>query len=456
MTTPLPVALVTPLTGPDAAVGLAALRGMTLWARDERLPPPWDEIGVTAYDAYPDPVRAMRAAIAAEPAAIFGPVGARTALAALSATDRLVINAGAPSTRFVRQSFPHIVNMAAPASTWPRGVLAAIRSVDRQARRVALLASGEMAVELTSVCRAAARAQGYEVVSNTFTPGRGGAAARPLAPADVLIVHGSAEDELEIANILLRRSWRAAAFSTAVSAEATATLGALREGLLAPASWAPDNADETGTGPTARQFSADFTALHGVPPTTTAAWAYVSGLILGRCIRLCGRVGDASLLAAARGLDTTTLLGRFRLDQATGLQVGHQVPIVQWQSGASWTVWPRDSARAPFHHPRWNAPPPGGLAGAHDGPDAVTRNPAGQRAPAAAPDDRSAQAPPAGTGPEPTLPLPSQGGAGPRPFGLGRPRPGLGTGGFGTGGFGAGGFGGRGFGGRGFGARRPG
>ncbi|OHV46757.1 branched-chain amino acid-binding protein [Parafrankia soli] len=412
MTTPLPVALVTPLTGPDAALGLAALRGMTLWARDERLPPPWDEVGVTAYDAHPDPVGAMRSAAAAEPAAVFGPVGPRAALATLGATGRVVFNAGAPSTRFMRQSFPHVVNVAAPTSTWPRGVLSAIRSVDRHARRVALLASGDLAVELTSVTKAAARSQGYDVTSNVFPPGRGAQAARLLPPADVLIVHGGADDELEIANVLLRRSWRAAAFSTAVSAEATATLGALREGLLAPASWAPDSVAEVGTGPTAREFSADFATLHGVPPTATAAWAYVGGLILGRCIRHCGGVGDASLLAAARGLDTTTMLGRFRLDEATGLQVGHQVPIVQWQSGASWTVWPREAARAPFHHPRWNAPPPGGVdveAGAR---------------PADAPAGEETAT---GPGPEPALPLPAQD-APARPFGLGRPRPGLGSG----------------------------
>jgi hypothetical protein len=112
---------------------------------------------------------------------------------------------------------------------------------------------------------------------------------------------------------------------------------------------------ETTTGPNAWAFTADFSALHGVAPTATAAWTYVSGLILGACIRRSGSADDQAVLAAARGLDTITLLGRFRLDETTGLQVGHQIPIVQWQSGASWTVWPRDGARARFAHPRWQA-----------------------------------------------------------------------------------------------------
>lgn len=410
MTTPLHVALVTSLTGPLAAQGLAALRGLTLWARDERLPSPWDEVSVTAYDAHPDAAAAMRAAAASRPAAIFGPIGQRAAQTALAATDRLVFNAGAPSTRFVRQAFPSVVNISAATSTWPRGVLAAVRSVDRHARRVALLSSGDIAVELASVSKVAAASMGYDMTSNVFTPGRAALAAGRLPPADVLIVHGAPDDELAAAEILLRRPWRAAAFSTAVSAEATATLGALREGLLAPESWTPDSTAETGTGPTAREFDLEFTALHGTAPTATAAWAYVAGLILGRCIRHCGGIGDSSLLAAARGLDTTTLLGRFRLDAATGLQVGHQIPVVQWQSGASWTVWPREGARAPFLHPRWNAP----SAGAGEGSGDAER--AGAPDHPAAPDRTLTRTLPAPDVDDPTVY---------RPFSLGRPRPGL-------------------------------
>jgi ABC-type branched-subunit amino acid transport system substrate-binding protein len=356
MTTPLTVALVTPLTGPDAAQGLAGLRGVTLWARDERLPSPWYEVSVTAYDAHPEPAAAMIAAAAAKPDAILGPYGRRAALAACSATGRVVFNTGAPTTRFVRQAFPNVVNIAAPTSTWPRGVLSLVRAADRRARKVAvLLAAGDMAAELVSVTKVAAASLGFDMTSSVYQPGQVTVAAKRLPAADVLIVHADQDDELTAANVLLRRPWRAAAFSTAVSAQATAALGNLREGLLAPCSWTPDSTTETGTGPTAQQFTADFTALHGMAPTASAAWAYISGLILGRCIHYCGGIQDMSVLAAARGLDTTTLLGRFRLDQATGLQVGHQIPIVQWQSGASRTVWPRERARAPFAHPRWQA-----------------------------------------------------------------------------------------------------
>ncbi len=359
MSSPLTVALVTPLTGPAAAHGLAALRAVTLWTRDEQLPPPWDEVCVTAYDANPQPAAAMRAAAGAHPEAIFGPHGQHAALAACGATERVVFNIGAPSTRFVRQAFPNVINMAAPHSTWTRGVLAAVRAADRRALKVAVLvASGDWALEVVSVTRAAAARLGFEVASSVFRPGQAMGAARRLPPADVLIVQGDPADETTAAEVLLRRPWRAAAFSTAGHDDALAGLGERREGLLGPRAWSPLLPADAGTGPSVSEFVTDYERMHGQLPAATAAVAYTAGLIFGRCVRLRGRVDDTSVLATARGLDTSTLLGRFRLDPATGLQVGHQGHLVQWQDGVAGTVWPPAHSPGRPAYPRWQVKTP--------------------------------------------------------------------------------------------------
>jgi ABC-type branched-subunit amino acid transport system substrate-binding protein len=356
MTTSLRVALVTPLTGPDAAHGIAALRAAKLWARDERLPRPWDDVSVTAYDAYPEPVSAMSAALATRPAAVFGPYGQKAALAVCRATDRVVFNCGAPSTRFVRQAFPNVINVVPATSTWTRPALAAIRTADRRVRKVVMLvADSDTAAELTSVTKVVASTLDFELTSTVFQPGKAAAAAGRLPPADVLLVHGEADDEVAVAGVLLRRPWRAAALSTAARGDTAASLGNLREGLLAPRLWAPESTAEVGTGVSAQEFTAAYTNLHGSSPNTSAAWTYAAGLIFGRCVRYCGGTEDLSVLAAARGLETTTLLGRFRLDEATGLQVGQAIPIVQWQAGTARIVWPRDVARAPLTYPRQRA-----------------------------------------------------------------------------------------------------
>ncbi len=358
MSSPLTVALVTPLTGPAAAHGLAALRAATLWARDEHLPPAWDEINVTAYDAHPHPGAATRSAAAANPDAIFGPHGPQAALAACAATDRVLFNIAAPSTRFVRQAVPNIINMAAPQATWTRGVLAAVRSADRRARRLAVMvAAGDWALEIVSVTRAAAAARNFDVTSSVFRPGQAGAAARRLPAADVLIVQADPDDEATAAEILLRRPWRAAAFSTAGHDDALTTLGDRRDGLLGPRAWSPQLPAAAGTGPSVSEFVSRYRQMHDQPPAATAAVAFAAGLILGRCVRMLDQVDgslldDAAVLATAYALDTSTVLGRFRLDPATGLQVGHQGHLVQWQDGVAATVWPPDRLRAPLHYPR--------------------------------------------------------------------------------------------------------
>jgi hypothetical protein len=237
-----------------------------------------------------------------------------------------------------------------------RPALAAIRTADRRVRKVVLLASdGDAAAELTSVTKVAASALGFELTSTVFQPGKAASAASRLPPAEVLLVHGEADDEVAVAGALLRRPWRAAAFSTAARGDTAASLGNLREGLLAPRLWAPDSVTDVGTGVSARTFVTAFTNMHGNEPNTTAASTYAAGMIFGRCVRYCGGIEDLSVLAAARGLETTTLLGRFRVDEATGLQVGQAIPTVQWQDGTARVVWPRDIARAPLTYPRWRA-----------------------------------------------------------------------------------------------------
>ncbi len=355
MTTQFNVALVTPLTGRLAPDGLAGLRAATLWARDEALPPPWTEVTLAAFDAHPDPVAAIRSAEAGRPHAILGPFGRADALAVAAATQRLIFNHGAPAARFMRPTFTNVVNIAAPAATWTREVLAAVRSVDRAATKVVLLAnSTEDAAETVAATRSAGRTHGFEVTVCGFRPGQAEVAARRLPPGDVLLVDAAVEDEIAAAQVLLDRPWRGAAFSTGADGP-FAVLGDRRDGLLAPRAWVSTEGGEVTDGPSARQFIAAYRQHHGSEPGPSAAAAYAAGVIIGRCVRASAGSDDTALSAAARGLDTRTLYGRFQLDPLTGIQVGHRVRVVQWQDRAPVAVWPR-AADTPRIRPRaWRA-----------------------------------------------------------------------------------------------------
>jgi branched-chain amino acid transport system substrate-binding protein len=352
--TPFTVALVTPLTGPLATNGLAGLRAVSLWARDALLPAPWDEVTVTAYDAHPDPVAAVNSAVAAEPQVLLGPAGNTAAIAVAGATSRLLFNHGGPTTRLMRQSFPNVVNVAAPASGWLREALAAVRATEKGARTVTLLTPpGDDALERVSVVRAAGAALGFEITIRGFRPGKVDAAVRRMPPADVLLVDGDLEDETSAAQVLLERPWRAVAFSRAGDITSFAALGTLRDGVLAPRSWVPEADPEVSDGPSAASFAAAYRDLHGLEATPAAARAYATGVVIERCIRASGGSDDISLGAAARGLDTVTLFGRFRLDPITGLQVGHRIRLVQWQDGARVLVWPPRASQPAYRRRTW-------------------------------------------------------------------------------------------------------
>lgn len=344
--TKLRAALVTPLSGPLALFGRAAATGLTLWARyAANLPPPWTGVELDVRDTISDPGAAMRAVTDTCPDVLFGPYGSSPMLAVMRATDRVVWNHGGATSQLSWPAFPQVINVLSPASTYFDGVLQAMRATDPYAATVSVLyASSGFGRDVTTGVTSAATRLNFEVRTVPFEPGHAAETASTLPTADVLLVAGSFADELEAAPVLLTRSWRAAAFVGAGVEEVLAPLGELREGLLGPAQWIATTALKPDEGPDSAWFVAKYRHIAGVDPPYPAAQAFAAGLLCARCLRESGMSEDAAQLATARQLACTTLYGRFRVDPVSGLQVGHQVLIVQWQNGARRVVWPPEQA----------------------------------------------------------------------------------------------------------------
>ena len=244
--------------------------------------------------------------------------------------------------------------MLAPASTYLLGSLEAVRSAEPETgQHVVILhaRSGFGADVAGRAVRAAARL-GFRTTAIGFPKGGAGRAARRVPDAEILLVAGSFEDELAAGRVLLERRWRAAAFVGAGVDEVLAPMGGAREGLLGPAQWVASARTEVDEGPDPRWFVRHYQAAVGSAPPYPAAQAFAAGLLAARCLREAKAVHDAAQLAEARRLVCHTLYGGFRLDPATGLQVGHQVLTVQWQEGKRRIVWPRNLAERPFIYPR--------------------------------------------------------------------------------------------------------
>lgn len=322
-------ALVTPLSGPLARYGRTTALALRLWA--ERFA---DRVGLAVIDAHPDAAAAARQAERGKPDLLFGAYGSGPMAAVAAATSRLVWNHGGAQIG----KWDHVVPILAPATSYFAGTLEAVRHADPTVHRVCIVHRDTRFGR--SVARGAEEAAARLGMHSDV-------AALPAEPADadVLLVAGRFSDEIAVARKTLPGRWRAAGFVSAGVQEVLAPLGPLREGLLGPAQWLLSAAPHADEGPSAEEFAAAYRAHSRSDPPYPAAQAFAAAVIASRCLRDAGRGDDAALLAAARRLDCTTLLGRFRLDDE-GRQVGQRVLTVQWRHGARAVVWPPAQAQA--------------------------------------------------------------------------------------------------------------
>ncbi len=136
----LRAALVTPLSGPLGGFGQAGAAALSLWAdwpsdwHGSRFPA---RVELTVVDAHPDPVAALRRAERLAPDLLFGPYGSSTTAAVAGATSRLVWNHGGARV----PAAANLVSVLAPADTYFRGAVRAVREADPGLRTLRVLSS---------------------------------------------------------------------------------------------------------------------------------------------------------------------------------------------------------------------------------------------------------------------------------------------------------------------------
>jgi ABC-type branched-subunit amino acid transport system substrate-binding protein len=330
-------ALVTPLSGPLARYGRSGATALRLWAAEAG-------VDLAIADAHPSAAAAV-ASVAEQHRidVLFGPYGSGPAVAAARAAPSVLWNHGGASARLVRQAFPHVVNVPAPAATYLSAVIGALDAAELAGAQAVLLHSRTgFGREVAAGALGAAGDIGLDVIAIPFDPGDGDGAARSVQGrgADVLLVAGGFDDELAIAARLLRRRWRAAAFVAAGVDEILTTVADRLTGVYGPCQWLPDAAPQPQDGPDSRWFTTAYLQAAGSPPPYPAAAAFAAGVLWQRCTRDAGETMPEAVQAAAERLTTTTLFGAFRLDPVTGLQEGHRVGVVQWRRGRRQTITP--------------------------------------------------------------------------------------------------------------------
>jgi branched-chain amino acid transport system substrate-binding protein len=157
---------------------------------------------------------------------------------------------------------------------------------------------------------------------------------------DVLIFSAYPPNCYRLMKMLPAQGWRPAVIAQTIAPvhpEFYEKAGPAAEGVFGPSQWEPD---ERIPFPGTQQFIRDFKADTGLMPSYHAAAAYAACQIMERAVTASGSLDQESIRSFIASMDSVTVIGRFKVDH-TGMQIGHNPLLIQWQEGKKEIVYPR-------------------------------------------------------------------------------------------------------------------
>ena len=161
-----------------------------------------------------------------------------------------------------------------------------------------------------------------------------------------LILCSYPEDSYKLLALLKQAKYRPEALCLTVTAALPSFyqhVGSMAEGVFGPSQWEPDTRIPF---PGTKEFIESFKDFTSKPPSYQAGSTYAACQILERAITQSRSLDQNKLRDFILSLDTVTIIGRFRVD-STGMQVGHNPILIQWQNGKKEIVYPSSMQTAP-------------------------------------------------------------------------------------------------------------
>ena len=239
----------------------------------------------------------------------------------MAGRPEVVWNHGAAA---VPRTGARMVDVLGPATSYWRGLPAALGLVAPEAEVAVVRAPGGFGADVAAGAVAALAAAGRPpVLVRDLEPGGPEAAVEAALGAGARWIAGGgrAEDDLALARAAAGRC--AVALVVCGVALAGEELGAAVAGSLGPAQW-------DGTPP-----PHPFLLPQGAD--YPAAQALAAALLAERALALAGSSAPDALWGAARALRVATHIGPFEVDDA-GRQVGHAPCVVRWEHTAAGPV----------------------------------------------------------------------------------------------------------------------
>jgi branched-chain amino acid transport system substrate-binding protein len=289
----------------------------------------------------------------------------------------LYMSHGGAGDRIFEQGYKYAVQTIGLGSRYQTSFLDMIKVIDPNAKKLALLSEDD---EFTrSVIKGtkdyiAAKKLDFQIVFERTYP----SAVKDLTPAlnemkaaapDVLLGGGHAADGQLLAKQLGDLGIEVKAASILVSPALPAffqTLGKQANGFASPAHWeigvkfSPDTVKAKGLeyfGPSQDWFVTEFKKISkNVDPEYHAANAMASILVYVKAIEKAQTLDVDKIRAAMNELDFVPFYGAWKIDPATGKQIGHDLVLIQWQKGAKEIIWPVEAQTAKPCYPMSTCP----------------------------------------------------------------------------------------------------
>jgi branched-chain amino acid transport system substrate-binding protein len=254
---------------------------------------------------------------------------------------KVMITTGAAEEKTYKLGNKNLFQIYSPAGQYLAGALKALKAKNPNARIAFVYEDDPFSKAVAQATRELAKKDGVSfVLDESYSSGTTdfGPIINKIvaAKADALLGGGHYADGSTLARQLHDQNADLKWVTLLVAPDSPhfATLGDAAVGISVPSQWEPQVAFKPDFGPTAQQFTKNFTEKFKIAPGYHAAGGYAAGLILQHAIEKAGSIDPAKVAAALNEMDATTMFGRTKFATASdehGLQIGHDMVLAQWQ-----------------------------------------------------------------------------------------------------------------------------
>jgi len=301
---------------------------------------------------------------------ILGPYGSGLNMAAASVTERygklMIIHAGA-SDKIYHRGWKYVVGVLTPSTRYYMSAMEMMSKLKPEIRRIAIIVEDNpFNLSIRDGIRMWAKVLGFEEVFHEVYP------LHPTDLSPILTkVKGADQDAILAAShfrdgaLLAKQIAEYKVYTKLIgfgSAPSTTewwkTLGGVANYHISASQWEPVDAPDPAKfsnwyGPkmTGREFNDWFKKTWGEGTDFRGTQIFQAGLALQWGIEKGGSLDTDKIRKALNDVDFMSFYGRCKIDPETGIQIGHEMVVPQWQDGKLVVVWPLSLAEGKLIYP---------------------------------------------------------------------------------------------------------